>query len=861
MKIFRVFLFIISIVSAAHTSIAQQYQQKSANLIYIDKQGVIRFTKNNKEAAFFGVNYTVPFAYAYRAHKSLNIDLEKAIQQDVYHMARLGLDAFRVHVWDTEITDSLGNLLNNEHLRLFDFLIAELKKRNIKTLVTPIAFWGNGYPERDEKTAGFSSIYNKEKVLIDENAIRAQENYLKQFFEHVNPYTKLSYREDADIIAAEINNEPSHSGPKEDVTSYINRLNKAIRNTGWTKPIFYNISQTPFYADAVAASDADGYSFQWYPSGLVANREMKGNFLPNVDQYTIPYDTIPAFAKKPRIVYEFDAADILQSNMYPAIARSFRKAGFQWATQFAYDPMAIAYANTEYQTHYMNLAYTPAKAISLMIAAKAFHNVPRLKDYGTYPADSVFEDFRVSYKENLSEMNSGTEFYYSNSTKTKPANLKVLKNVAGTGSSSVVNYKGYGAYFLDKLEDGVWRLEVMPDAIHIRDPFEKASLKKEVTRIEWQNQKMQIILPDLGAAFTIKGLNDGNGKVANAINTSFSIYPGTYLLIKKGKSASKWTSNSVLGAFKLNEFVAPKSISSDVYLNHQPFTEVSANKPFKITTKLVGIDSASKVTLYANNLASEYRTIQMIRQSGYDYTAEIPADMLTPGILNYRIVVQKGDDYFVFPGNHKGNPFAWDNYTNEIWSTFVAAPNSKLEVFNPSADKNIIAYPIVWRGDVKSGFTSGSRSQQLIWNISAPKLTEEHTIGMQYFFADKIKGRSEELTSFNKVVLRAKSDNQLHVRARIALIDKDAAAHSAVVTLDNTFKDIEIPLSDFKADASILLPRPYPGFMPLWFKASSAASLRLNNTEKLEVTIGSDLPETEYHKPYNLQIESVWFAK
>ena len=70
------------------------------NLIYVDKQGVLRYTKDKKEAAFFGVNYTVPFAYGYRSHKALNVDLEKAIDADVYHMARLGLDAFRVHVCD-----------------------------------------------------------------------------------------------------------------------------------------------------------------------------------------------------------------------------------------------------------------------------------------------------------------------------------------------------------------------------------------------------------------------------------------------------------------------------------------------------------------------------------------------------------------------------------------------------------------------------------------------------------------------------------------------------------------------------------------------------------------------------------------
>lgn len=55
--------------------------------VYVDKQGVLRWQQNNAEATFLGVNYTTPLAYAYRAHKALNADLEKAIDQDVYHLA------------------------------------------------------------------------------------------------------------------------------------------------------------------------------------------------------------------------------------------------------------------------------------------------------------------------------------------------------------------------------------------------------------------------------------------------------------------------------------------------------------------------------------------------------------------------------------------------------------------------------------------------------------------------------------------------------------------------------------------------------------------------------------------------------
>ncbi|RYY87471.1 MAG: membrane or secreted protein, partial [Chitinophagaceae bacterium] len=171
-------------------------QSRSSNLVYVDQQGVLRYTKGGAEASFYGTNYTVPFAYGYRSHKALGVDIEKAIDADVAHLSRLGLDAFRVHVWDVEISDSVGNILANEHLRLFDYLLMRLKERKIKILITPIAFWGNGYPERDQRTPGFATKYGKGQSVVKEEAFLAQERYLKQFFAHINPYTKLTYVQD-----------------------------------------------------------------------------------------------------------------------------------------------------------------------------------------------------------------------------------------------------------------------------------------------------------------------------------------------------------------------------------------------------------------------------------------------------------------------------------------------------------------------------------------------------------------------------------------------------------------------------------------------------------------------------------------
>jgi hypothetical protein len=538
-------------------------KKANSNEVYIDAKGILRHQHSGQEASYFGVNYTIPFAYGYRSHLRLKINIEKAIDQDVYHMARLGINAFRVHVWDTEISDSAGNLKNNEHLRLFDYLLSKLEERHIRIIITPIAFWGNGYPDEDQKTNSFVEKYGKNGAVIGEAAFLAQETYLQQFFEHVNPYTRKRYTDDQYVIAAEVNNEPHHTGSKETATRYINRMIAAIKSTGWTKPVFYNISESPDYADAVACSNADGFSFQWYPTGLVAGHAQQGNLLPLVDRYVIPFDSIPAFHNKPKMIYEFESADVLQPYMYPAMARSFKSAGFQWATQFAYDPLGTAYANTEYQTHYLNLAYTPAKAISLMIAAQVFKYVPLNKAYGSFPADTAFGPFKLSYQLQSSEMNTDTAFYYANSSTSKPRMLKALKHIAGVGSSPIVQYKGTGAYFLDRVGDGAWRLEVMPDAVVIRDPFGKNDLDHAVTKTISLQHAMKILLPDLGSAFSVKSLDVGNTFLPDVLGFSVHIKPGTYLLQRSGRSKLAVIEQKV-GEIGLHEFVAPPETSGFV---------------------------------------------------------------------------------------------------------------------------------------------------------------------------------------------------------------------------------------------------------------------------------------------------------
>ncbi|MBC6607681.1 cellulase family glycosylhydrolase [Hymenobacter sp. BT188] len=840
-------------------ALAQEAVRRPEGDVFVDKEGVLRWQKSKKEVALFGVNYTTPFAHAYRAHQRVGVAHEQAIRQDVYHLSRLGLDAFRVHVWDVEITDTLGNLQENEHLQLLDFLVAELKQRGIKIILTPIAYWNNGYPEPDTGT-GFSSIYSKAQAYTNPRAILAQERYLTQFLNHRNPYTKLLNREDPDIIAYEVCNEPKYSKPEAPVTAFANRMAQAIRATGCRKPVFYNIAESPDVYDAILNANVDGVTFQWYPQGLVSGHALRGNFLPYVDQYLIPFRTDKRFISKAKMVYEFESADIIQPIMYPFMARSFREAGFQWATQFAYDPMAIAFANTEYQTHYLNLAYTPAKAMSMLIASKVFHRVGRGQSFPSYPADSVFDAFRVSYRQQLSEMNTPEEFYYTSSTTTQPKKAASLRHVAGVGSSPLVSYGGTGAYFLDRLAAGVWRLEVMPDAVPIRDPFEKASLSKTVTQILWNNQPLQITLAELGGNFSLRGLNEGNTTQTQAANGRTTVRPGVYLLAAGGKSTSRYTAQSSFNQIKLGEFAAPAPTKIAPQALHTPMAQVSAGKPVRITARITGAEPQDSVFLVAQHYYGRTLVLPMTTTSYATVDATVPAELAYPGLLRYWIVLRKGQQALTFPGGFTGQPRDWDYYHTENYAVPIVAAGAPLPLFTAAQDKDQVEA----RGLASTNWTdyvttpAGELALRMV--VGQPQSGQPKpaapagpSAALRAYFGHKLAGRATDLASFKEVMVKGRA-NQPATAVKVVLQTKDAAAYSATVQLGAEVQEVRIPLTSFRPDALLLLPRPYPGFLPLTYQFAPQTALKLTDAEVLQVVVEGTAPATGQ---LHVDIESV----
>jgi len=839
------FLFTISVVA-----------QKTPDIL-IDGNGVMRWSDTRREASFFGVNYTLPFAHAYRATGYLGVDRKAAIDRDVYHFARLGFNAYRIHVWDVELTDYKGNLIVTEHLDLLDYLIFRLKERNIHIVITAQTNFGNGYPEKNQPTGGFSYYYNKCDVHAKPEAIAAQEKYISSLVKHVNPYTGKAYKDDPFIVGFEINNEPCHAGSQGETCDYINRMLDALEKAGNRKPVFYNVSHNMQQIEAYYSTAIQGTTYQWYPAGLVAGQTRRGNFLPYVDNYKIPFSDVKGFDQKAKLVYEFDPADLMYSYMYPAMTRTFRSSGFQWITQFAYDPVDLARFNTEYQTHYLNLAYTPGKAISMKIAAEAAYQLPRNESYGAYPEDTVFGDFRVSYLQDLSELNTPKKFYYSNTTSTGPVNASQLESLAGCGQSPVVGYEGTGAYFMDKLENGFWRLEVMPDAVQVSDPFAKPSLKKEVVKIFWGTWDMALDLPDLGKAFTITGISDGNQyREETTDGVICSLQPGVYLLQRKGLvPAQKWEPGSIWNNIRLNEYVAPQKQTDQkaFVVSHLPAKTVDTAKPLVIEAFIAGAEKPDSVLIYTDKFffwSEKNAGRKMEHVKSYLYRVVIPATELKEGSFKYNIVTSKGDGRQTFPAGTDGSPADWDYTGGSFWETKVAIPESAIVLFSVTDETSGIETFTIpeWsltQRRIRENFSAGRKTLHLTFNSN----DERPKFFLRKYIREDVENRQERL---NKCIWLCLHLKKVPERLSVGFITTDGYTYSKLCPSPKN-DIVRVPLAELRQTDTALLPNSYPVFLEKYFRPATAIPFRIGSIESIELSF-----EGKKGEAAEIETGSIW---
>ncbi|HEX6372130.1 MAG TPA: hypothetical protein VF006_24615 [Longimicrobium sp.] len=834
---------------------------------WLDREGVIRWTDTREEVVLFGANYALPSSSDYRAAGYLTNDRKRLIDQDMAHFARMGWDGLRVAFWgDWQNADREGNLIENDHLDLLDYLVARARERGIYILFNPIHTYHAGWPDAmGDSFPGFAAHTSKDRLGTDAAAIAAQTNYIRRILAHVNPYTGTALGDEPSILFIEMINEPVHH--PEDLAGsvrYIDALVGAVRGAGSTAITFHNVSQDFRIAEAVRRSRVQGATFGWYPTGLNSGREQRGNTLRTVEAY--PQLANPELRGMPRLVYEFDSADQQTGFMYPAMVRTFRAGGVQLAAMFAYDMLETASRNLGWQTHRLNLVYTPRKAMSAVIAAEAMRRLPRGGDYGGYPADTIFGPFRVSYAQDLSEMAAEDAFLYAGSTGTMPPRPERLTRVAGYGSSPVVAYEGEGVYFLDRVRDGVWRLEVYPDAVDVDDPFEMQRADKVVTRAIYRDHGMRIDLPGLGADFHVQPVARGNAAPSRAEGGRFVVRPGVYVLGADGP-VERASLPERIGHLGFDEFHAPRPDTLPVRVLAWTTPQHVAGRPARFTARVVGDARPDSVVLWIRPTATGwFRPFAMRSTGAYEYAAAVPADSLRSGPHEYVVSVRYGDSTTTYPEGVRRAPSEWDFSTDAAWRTAVVSSTTPLRLFSPGEDAARLAFSRIgdgWRQGIfriVPSRASGEAALHFALPVDVDGINpEDYTTSL--LVMDRMAGRAETAAAATgvRVRLRGVGPRQtLHV----TLMEADGTSWSAAVAIDSTWSERTIPIGDFRIARGVKLPQGYPGTWNYWVEPAGGRggpgdALRLPQVERLQLSLRREPGMDVRPGTYGVEVESV----
>ena len=828
--------------------------------VYLDKAGVVRWRDSHSEVALYGANYCVMSGSDYRMAGLVANDRKAMIDEDMAQFARMGWTAVRLCSWgDWENSDKAGNLIVNEHVDLLDYVIAKARERGMYLLLTPIHTYNPAFADQmDQPTQniGFSRYFERPEMGTNPASIATQANYIGQLLNHVNRYTGVALKNEPAILFIEMINEPVHH--PEDLRGsidYINVLTSAVRDTGCRKITFFNVSQDFAIAPAIRQSKVDGVTFGWYPTSLGAGRTLKGNFLRTVDAY--PDMLRPDLNGKPRIVYEFDQADLLSGYLYPAMARTFRSVGAQSATMFAYDMLRTAPFNLGWQTHFLNLVHTPKKAVSAVIAAEAMRRLPRMRTYGDYPQNLAFGDFRVSYQEDLSELNADDAFMNAGTTRTPPRNPKALERIVGFGSSPLVDYEGTGAYFLDKVRTGVWRLEVYPDEILVKDPFEQPQPDKVVSRLLYRTWPMGLHLRDLGNEFFATPVNVPADKsaptaaaVQRAANARFSVEPGVWLLTANERIDHSTLPSHIarvgFAEYHVNERVA----YPDLIQSLTP-TEYTAGGPLEIRVRVADdvLPDAVNLWIRAAGARSFGKAIPMNRARGNDYVAVLAPNVLSPGLYEYAVSEKTGEHVVTFPGAARLQPTDWPFHADSPWSFRITPPGGPMRILDPKRDYANLSF--VRPGErYRTAFfqiVPGEYADESALSLSLPDLGKDtpERYAAALYIGDMVAARKADASRAESLDIKLVVEGGARKTLQVTLIETDGSAWSAPVAAGGAWSTVTVPFADLHRSRSIHIPTPYPGLWNYWRESPPRRGgeddrIHLENVESLQLTVGRD---------------------
>jgi hypothetical protein len=326
---------------------------------------------------------------------------------------------------------------------------------------------------------------------------------------------------------------------------------------------------------------------------------------------------------------------------------------------------------------------------------------------------------------------------------------------------------------------------------------------------------------------------------------------------------------------RFDEFVAP---APDPWPLHAEVltapAEHVAGGPLEVRARVVPANpsptvASDSVTLWlAPGGRSWFRPFPMTRDGAYEYRASIPS--MEPGLYDYALSVKQDDATTTFPSGVPRAPTSWNYGRQETWRLAVVAPTAPLRLLDPGTDVERLSFSRVgdgWREGIFRVLPSTATGEPVI-HLELPVNVggispEDYT--MSLFVGDRVAARGESIARSSGVRLRARGVGPSQA-VHVTLVENDGTSWSAPVTLEgDVWRDIEIPLRDFRIARGVKLPQGYPSNWNYWIepaggRGSVGDRIRLEEVERLQLSLQRVEGVVVEAGTYGVEVERVSLA-
>jgi hypothetical protein len=381
------------------------------------------------------------------------------------------------------------------------------------------------------------------------------------------------------------------------------------------------------------------------------------------------------------------------------------------------------------------------------------------------------------------------------------------------GSSPVVEFEGCGIYFLDKLSNGVWRLEVYPDAVIVQDPFaQHLNYKTVCSRLIAREWPMTLRLPDLGDAFAVSGLNAGNSIAAKARHGSFKAKPGVYLLAK-GRTPDAHALPQRIGGIGLREFVCPEPPDLPTQILPRVREVYSTDQPLTIGADVIDIAPPKSVVLHLRAEGDGlFRSYKLAPKRGYRWEASVPSKAFPTGSIEFYFVADTVKGQVHYPAE-----------TEKPLNARLVSPMAPLPLFDAETDVPLLVFTRVGDG-VRHGIFQHRKaagpdpaSLRLFFPLSYDRALDDYTASLTV--KDRMHDRRPQVQEAKGVRVQARSAEEGQ-EIYLTLVEADGTSWSRRLTLSTNWQEQVVAVGDFTLGRGVKLPLGFPGRWNYWLTPS-----------------------------------------